>query len=256
MVARLDIEPAMSTFASVMATVVIIHHSSPRASQNVATTAILLRTMPEPSTPEGWQAHEELRALLECAVVQQAKSSASRRRGPKLDQPAPSVAHEKEASVHPEQQKAGDKRPSVHVRVGHNYDARNIINAHKRHKEDGASCGYHPRRGGRYDSGEDWCPSPEPLELRVFSQDIHNAPFPMRFRQPTNITKYSGEMNPELWLDDYRLACQLGGVDNNRFIIRNLPLFLTDSARAWLEHLPVRCIHNWADLIKVFVGNF
>jgi hypothetical protein len=79
---------------------------------------------------------------------------------------------------------------------------------------------------------------------------------PARFRQPANITKSSKETNPELWLDDYRLACQLGNADDDRFIIRNLPLFLADSARAWLEHLPIRRIHNWADLIKVFVGNF
>jgi hypothetical protein len=49
---------------------------------------------------------------------------------------------------------------------------------------------------------------------------------------PANITKYARETNPELWLDDYHLTCQLGGADDDRFIIRNLPLFLADSARA------------------------
>jgi hypothetical protein len=49
-----------------------------RASQNIVVIAILLRMMPEPSTPEGRQAHEELHALLEHATVQQAKSSVSR----------------------------------------------------------------------------------------------------------------------------------------------------------------------------------
>jgi hypothetical protein len=42
-----------------------------RVSQNVATMAIHLRMMPEPSTMEGRQAHKELRALLEHATVQQ-----------------------------------------------------------------------------------------------------------------------------------------------------------------------------------------
>ena len=42
--------------------------------------------------------------------------------------------------------------------------------------------------------------------------------------------KYSGETNPELRLADYRLACQLGGADDDRLIIYNLPLFLSDSA--------------------------
>jgi hypothetical protein len=116
------------------------------------------------------------------------------------------VAHEKEASVHLEQQKVGDKPPYVHAGVGHNYDARNVLNARKRHKENGASYGYHPRRGSLYDSGEDRSPSPEPLVPRVFSQDSRNAPFLVRFWQPANVTKYSGETNPELWLDDYHLA--------------------------------------------------
>ena len=40
----------------------------------------------------------------------------------------------------------------------------------------------------------------------------------------------SGETNPELWLANYRLACQLGGADDDLLIIRNLPLFLSDSA--------------------------
>jgi len=39
-------------------------------------------------------------------------------------------------------------------------------------------------------------------------------------------------------------------------IIRNLPLHLADSARAWLEHLPANQIHDWHDLVETFVGNF
>jgi hypothetical protein len=144
--------------------------------------------MPKPSTLEGRQAHGEPRALLKCATVQQAESSISRWHGPELDQSAPSVAHEKEASVHPEQQIAGNKPPTVHARVGHNYDVRNVLNVCKRHKEDGASRGYHPRRGGRYDCKEDRSPSPEPQGPLVFSQDIYNTPFLARFWQPTNAT--------------------------------------------------------------------
>jgi hypothetical protein len=164
--------------------------------------------------------------------------------------------HEKEPSVHLEQQKVGNKAPSVHDRISNNYDVRDVLNARKRHMEDDASCGYHPCQGSRYDNREDWSPSPRPLGPWVFSQDIRNALFLTWFRQPANVTKYSREMNPELWLDDYHLACQLGSTDDDRFIIRNLPLFLADSARAWPEHLPTRRIHNWADLIKVSMGNF
>ena len=45
-------------------------------------------------------------------------------------------------------------------------------------------------------------------------------------------------------------------MDNDDFIIRNLPLFLADSAWAWLEHLPSNAIQSWADLKEIFVGNF
>jgi hypothetical protein len=59
-----------------------------------------------------------------------------------------------------------------------------------------------------------------------------------------------------VWLNDYRLACQLGRATTDEVIIRNLPLRLTDSARTWLEHLPPSQIHNWDDLVHTFMGNF
>jgi hypothetical protein len=59
-----------------------------------------------------------------------------------------------------------------------------------------------------------------------------------------------------LWLADYRLAYQLGGTDDDNLIIRNLPLFLSGAAWAWLEHLPPAQISNWDDLVKAFAGNF
>jgi hypothetical protein len=90
----------------------------------------------------------------------------------------------------------------------------------------------------------------------VFSREIHTATFPQRFRQPTTIVKYNGETDPRVWLNDYRLACQLGRATSDEVIIRNLPLHLTDSARTWLEHLPASQIHNWDDLVRTFVGNF
>ena len=77
----------------------------------------------------------------------------------------------------------------------------------------------------------------------------------LRYRPPTNIPKYSRETNPGLWIEDYRLACQASGVDNDEFIIRNLPLFLADSARASLEHLSSNVIQSWVDLNEIFVGN-
>ena len=107
-----------------------------------------------------------------------------------------------------------------------------MVSRRWRHDNDGLTRGYQPHRGGRYDSREDRSPSPRPPGPRVFSKAICGAPFPARFRQPANLAKYSGETNPELWLADYRLACQLGGASDDLLIIRNLPLFLSDSARA------------------------
>jgi hypothetical protein len=59
-----------------------------------------------------------------------------------------------------------------------------------------------------------------------------------------------------VWLNDYRLACQLGGATTDEVIICNLPLHLADSIRTWLEHLPPSLIHNRDDLVRMFMGNF
>jgi hypothetical protein len=72
----------------------------------------------------------------------------------------------------------------------------------------------------------------------VFSQEIRAASFHQHFRHPTSTDKYTGETDPRVWLNDYRLACQLGDATTDEVIIRNLPLHLEDSARTWLEHLP------------------
>jgi hypothetical protein len=124
------------------------------------------------------------------------------------------------------------------------------------HLDERVRRGYQPRHGGRYDSGDIRSPSPEPPGPQAFSQAIRRAPFPTRFRPLATVTKYSGETRPELWLADYRLACQLGGTDDDNLIIRNLPLFLSDIARAWLEHLPPGQISKRDDLVQAFAGNF
>jgi hypothetical protein len=132
----------------------------------------------------------------------------------------------REVSVHTEHTR--DETPAAWDRLGdeqHRRDRRARL-------EEKVHRGYHPRRGGRYDSEEVRSPSPEPPGPRVFSQAIRRASFPARFRASTTITEYPGETRPELWLVDYRLACQLGGMDDDNLIIRNLPLFLSDVARA------------------------
>ena len=73
---------------------------------------------------------------------------------------------------------------------------------------------------------------------------------------PLNIAKYSEDTNPIAWLEDFRLTCQPVGTDDDLFIIQYLPPYLTESARAWLEHLPTNSIHLWIDFKCIFLGNF
>ena len=68
--------------------------------------------------------------------------------------------------------------------------------------------------------------------------------------------KYTGETNPGVWLEDYRLACHARGANDDQFVIQYLPICLGENVRAWLEFLPADTIVNWADLWKVFVRNF
>jgi hypothetical protein len=218
--------------------------------QNLAAAAMLLRAMPEPSTTEGRHIQCELKGLLENAAVRRAESSASRRQGCPSEHRATSSRLTREASVRTGRTRDGT--PAAPDCLGDEHHRRD----RRARLDEKVRRGYHPRRGGRYDSEEDRSPSPKPPGPRVFSRAIRRAPFPARFRAPTTITKYSRETRPELWLADYRLACQLGGTDDNNLFIRNLPIFLSDAARAWLEHLPPAQISDWDDLVKAFAGNF
>jgi hypothetical protein len=195
--------------------------------------------MPAASTPEARNLHREAQALIEQAAVQQAESSASRilHQGSARDDggaqgPEPSV-HTGGAAERP----ANPGRTPAKERLldtcgqAQDGDARNVINARwTGNAETRATAGYHPRQGGRYDSREDSSPKPKPPGTRVFSREIRTTSFPQRF-QPTSIDKYNGETDPRVWLNDYRLACQLGGATSDEVIIRNLPLHLADLAR-------------------------
>jgi hypothetical protein len=224
----------------------------PRASQKLIAAATLLRAMPAPSTPEARNLHRKAQALIEQAAVQQAESSASRIRqqgiarddgGAQGPEPSVHAGGVAERPANPGRTPAKDRLLDTRGQA-RDGDARNVINARRTSKTEArAAAGYHPRRGGRYDSDEDRSPTPEPSGTRVFSREIRMATFPQRFRQPTTIVKYNGETDPRVWLNEYRLACQLGGATIDEVIIRNLPLHLADSARTWLERLPASQIH-------------
>jgi hypothetical protein len=237
----------------------------PRASQKFIAAATLLWAMPAPSTPEARNLHREAQELIKQAAVQQAESSASRIRqqgsaqddkGAQGLEPSVHTGGAAERPANPGRTPAKERLLDTSGQAQYG-DARNVINARRTgNAETRATSGYHPRRGGRYDSREDRSPTPEPPGICVFNREIRTTSFPQRFRQPTSIVKYNGETDPRVWLNDYRLACQLGGATTDEVIIRNLPLHLADSARTWLEHLPASQIHNWDDLVRTFVGNF
>jgi hypothetical protein len=143
--------------------------------------------MPAPSTPEARNLHCEAQALIEQAVVRQTESSASRirqqgsaRNDGGAQGPEPSV-HTGGAAEHP----ANSGRTPAKERLldtrgqAQDGDARNVINARRTsNAEARAAVGYHPRRGGHYDSGEDRSPTLEPPGTRVFSRKIRTANFP------------------------------------------------------------------------------
>jgi hypothetical protein len=166
--------------------------ASSGVSQNLAAAAILLRAMPEPSTTEGRRIQGELKNLLEDAAVRRAKSSTSRRQGYPPEHRAVTSRFMWEASVHTGRTR--DTTPVAPGRLGNEHHRRDG----RAHLDEKVRRGYHPRRGGRYDSREDRSPSPEPPGPQAFSRAIGRAPFPTRFRALTTITKYSGETRPEL----------------------------------------------------------
>jgi hypothetical protein len=195
-----------------------------RASQKLITAATLLRAMPAPSTPEARNLHCEAQALIEQAAVQQAESSASRIRqqgsarddgGAQGPEPSVHAGGAVERPANPGRTPAKDRLLDTRGQA-RNGDAHSFINAQRTSKAEArAVAGYHPRRGGRYDSDEDRSLTPEPPGTRVFSREICTATFSQRFRQPTTIIKYNGETDPRVWLNDYRLACQLGGATSD-----------------------------------------
>jgi hypothetical protein len=124
--------------------------------RNLAAAAILLRAMPEPSTTEGRRIQGELKNLLQDAAARRAESSASRRQGFPSEHRVATSRFMREASVH--SGRTRNTTPAAPGRLGneHHHHSR------RAHLDGRARRGYHPRRGGRYDSGEDRSPSPEP----------------------------------------------------------------------------------------------
>ena len=205
---------------------------------------MLLCNMPERSNSQAQRIRDEVQGLLHVAAALQAESPASRRRGRATEKRVEPARKDREVSVHQVPPPRGKRTVPVQDRLVDNrgqHDARHDINEHHyRRCGDAEERGYSTHHGGLYDSNEDQM-APEPPGRRVFSREIRSTPLPSSFRPPTSIAKYNGETKPELWLADFRLACQVGGArGDDRAIIRQLPLFLSDTTRRWLEELPAK----------------
>jgi hypothetical protein len=146
--------------------------ASSGVGQNLAAAAILLHAMPEPSTTKGRRIRGELKNLLEDAAVRRAKNSASRRQGYPSEHRAATSRFVREASVHTGRTR--NTAPAAPGRLGNEHHHRN----HRARLDERVRRGYHPRRGGRYDSGEDRSPSPEPPSPQAFSRAIRRARVP------------------------------------------------------------------------------
>jgi hypothetical protein len=130
--------------------------ASSGVSQNLAAAAMLLGMMPEPSTTERRCIQGELKDLLEDVAVRRAESSASRRQGCPSEHRAMPSQRVREASVRTDRTR--DETPAAPDRLGNEPHHRD----RQARLEERVHRGYHPRRGGCYDSEEDRSPSPEP----------------------------------------------------------------------------------------------
>jgi hypothetical protein len=120
--------------------------ASSEVDQNLATAAILLRAMPEPSTTEGRRIQVELKNLLKDAAVRWAESSASRRQGCPPEHRAATSRFMREASIHTGRTR--DATPTAPGRLGNEHHRRD----RRARLDEKVRRGYHPRRGERYDS--------------------------------------------------------------------------------------------------------
>jgi hypothetical protein len=235
----------------------------PRASQKLIAAATLLRAMPAPSTPEARNLHRETQALMEQAAVQQARvrRPAFARRGACRTTGAHKALRcqfTRAARQGGPPVKAGRWSGSGSLtRVGRPKTATLATSStpgrratRKRRWRQATTHGEVGTTTAERTARRRWSPrGPACSAGRSARRASLNASANPRI-------KYTGETDPHVWLNDYRLACQLGGATTDEVIIRNLPLHLADSARTWLEHVSSSQIHNWDDLVRTFVLNF
>jgi hypothetical protein len=183
--------------------------------------------------------------------VQQAESSASHQRS-ELGQAGAPSAHGPNPPPSRHQDRGEGAELQSRASSGPTMTQVHTIKAHRRAGSDDRG---HTRHYDSEDDRDRSC-SPNQRGPRTFSQNVRDARFPSRFQALRNVPRYNGDTNASVCLEDYRLSCHTGGATDNLFVIKNMPLYLGDSAWTWLEHLPRDKINSWTNLHWVFVGNF
>jgi len=114
---------------------------------------MLLLNMPVPSNFQAWRIRDEVQTLLQVVVAQQAKSSASRRRGAATEKRVEPARNEREVSVHQRAPPRGRKTAPIQENLVNNqqrHDARHDINEYRRRWHgDAEERGYSAHRGAR-----------------------------------------------------------------------------------------------------------
>jgi hypothetical protein len=221
--------------------------------------------MPAPSTLEARNLHREAQALIEQAAVQQAESSASciRQQGSARDDggaqgPEPSV-HAGGAAERP----ANPGRTPAKERLldtrgqAQDGDARNVINARRMSKAEArAAAGYHPRRGGRYDSDEDCSPTPEPPEPACSAGRSARQPSPSASASPQRSSSIMGRWTPVCGSMTTAWRVSSAKPPATRLSSATSPCTSpTRRGRGSSTCRPARSTTGY-DLVRTFVGNF
>jgi hypothetical protein len=224
--------------------------ASSGVGQNLAAAAILLRAMPEPSTTEGWRIQGEHKNLLEDAAVRRAERSASRRQGYPPEHRAATSRFMREASVHTGRMR--DAMPAAPGRLGNEHHRRD----RRAHLDEKVCRGYHPGVGDATTARRIGVPRPNhPVrKLSAGPYDGRRSRPGSEPRLPSPSTREKQGRNcgsrttgwPASWVERTMTTSSSA----------TSPRFLSDAARAWLEHLPPAQISNWDDLVKAFFWNF
>jgi len=230
--------------------------------------------MPQPSTKEGRLAFQRIQELITAATDRiPAPSDASTTRSHTHRNSRDRPPHQSNISPRHNLRHRQGPAPQPDDNGGGQGGGGGGHSANRRsHEDDGAnndlgSHYYSDGEGGTRHDGRNPRNQPEPAPRAiegdpsdlvgplVFGYRIWSAPTPRRFCV-LNIEKYDGETNPKIWLVNYQLAMKAASAPDTFFMIQYLLIYVTHSARNWLNNLREGTIKRWTDLEKAFYNHF